>query len=58
MNVTRRSRATSAPNMGLMASIATRVPMNSHGKLFTPLATPTSSRKGRMTYQAKKTLNR
>ena len=42
-------RATSAANGALTASMAIKVPVNNQGRLFTPLATPTSSRIGRMT---------
>ncbi len=45
----RGSFATSAPNAGTAASIATKVAVNIHCRLRTPPATPISSRSGRST---------
>ena len=48
-NFTRGRRATSAAKAGFDSETAMSVPVQSHGRLSTPPATPASSRIGRMT---------
>ena len=48
MKRTRGSLATSAANGGFTSIMPRSVPVKSHGKVSTPLATPISSRIGRM----------
>ena len=48
-SVRRGKRAASKPKRGTAATMATKVPVKSHGSRSTPVATPISSRTGRST---------